>query len=308
MRGCGFKCLEWFGFSGGSLSPVYLGGMGAERWRVEASDGHGVELLVHGPSEPRAVLLFVCALGVEARYYEPFGEALEERGIALAMCDLRGNGTSSLRPSRRIDFGYREIVELDIPAALDVVRERLPSVPLFVGGHSLGGQLMMLHLASARPEVAGTVFVACAVPYYRNWHGTARQYIRLATVLFPVAGAVLGYVPGKRLGFGGAIEARTLMRDWSHNARTARYEPRGSYVDYEEALRQAELDFVTVSVDTDAMAPPNAVEFMFEKLPKSRGTRVHAHLSEPHPAAHMRWARDPAEVVEAVSSWIATRL
>lgn len=254
------------------------------------------------------MLLFVCALGVEARYYAPFGEALAARGIALAMCDLRGNGTSELRPSRQVDFGYREIVELDIPSALAVVRERLPDVPLFVGGHSLGGQLMMLHLAAQAPDVAGTVFVACAIPYYRNWQGRARLYIRLATVLFPTAGALLGYVPGKRLGFGGAIEARTLMRDWCHNARTARYEPRGSEIDYESALRKTTLEFLTVSIDTDAMAPPKAVEFTFEKLPKSNGVRAHARLSSPHPAAHMRWARDADEVVEAVDAWVSARL
>ena len=109
-------------------------------------------------------------------------------------------------------------------------------------------------------------------------------------------------MPGKRLGFGGEAEARTLMRDWSHNARTARYEPIGSNVDYEAALREVELELLTVNIDTDEMAPPNAVDFTFEKLPKSRGKRVEARLSEPHPAAHMRWARDPSEVTRGPAS------
>ena len=129
---------------------------------------------------------------------------------------------------------------------------------------------------------------------------------KIASGIFPIAGALLGYVPGKRLGFGGGAEARTLMRDWSHNARTARYEPIGSNVDYEAALREVELELLTVNIDTDEMAPPNAVDFTFEKLPKSRGKRVEARLSAPHPAAHMRWARDPSEVVAAVSAWIAS--
>jgi predicted alpha/beta hydrolase len=275
-----------------------------ERWRVRAHDRHELELLVHKPSEPRAALLFMCALGVEARYYAPFGRAMASKGFALAMCDLRGNGTSSLRPSRSVDFGYREIVELDIPAAVSVVRERMPGVPLYVGGHSLGGQLMILHLAAAKPPIAGTVLVACAIPYYRNYRGRSRRFIKLATRLLPFSGSVLGYVPGKRLGFGGETEARTLMRDWSHNARTARYEPVGSEVDYETALRDAELDLITVNIAKDEMAPAEAVDFMFEKLPRSRGRRVEARLSEPHRAAHMRWARDPHEVVAAIASWI----
>ena len=273
---------------------------------MRAADDHELELLVHAPPEPRAVLLFMCALGVEARYYGPFGEAMAAEGLALAMCDLRGNGTSSLRPSRSTDFGYREIVELDIPAAFEVVRKQMPGVPLYAGGHSLGGQLMLLHLATHKPVIAGTILIACAIPYYRNWEGRSRRFIQLASRIFPIAGALLGYVPGKRLGFGGESEARTLMRDWSHNARTARYEPVGSSVDYEAALREVELELLTVNVATDEMAPPKAVDFTFEKLPKSRGKRVEAHLSEPHPAAHMRWARDPAEVAAAVSAWIAS--
>ena len=56
---------------------------------------------------------------------------------------------------------------------------------------------------------------------------------------------MLGYVPGDRLGFGGT-EARTLMRDWAHNGRTARYEPIGSDVNYESALRELQVDLVTV--------------------------------------------------------------
>lgn len=278
------------------------------RWTVEASDGHTFELLVEAPDEPVAGVLFVCALGVEASYYTPFAKALSREGVLVAMCDLRGNGTSSVRPRRGVDFGYREIVELDIPAAVRVVREKTPVIPLYLGGHSLGGQLAMLHVAAARPSVRGMVLVACAIPYYRNWSGTSRAYIQVLSRLFPVLGAVLGYVPGHRFGFGG-VEARTLMRDWSLNARTARYEPIGSTIDYEAALAAVEVDLVTVNVDGDAMAPPDAVDFMFDKVPRANGARIEAKLSEPvsGPAAHMRWARDSDDVVRVVSGWLAAR-
>jgi predicted alpha/beta hydrolase len=278
----------------------------SERWPVRASDGHQFEILVEVPENPRAVLLFACAMGVDASYYAPFAEALSAEGILLAMCDLRGHGTSSLRPRRGVDFGYRECVELDIPAAVDLAKERTDGLPLYVGGHSLGGQLMVLHVAAARPNISGMVLVACAIPYYRNWHGRSRVIIRTVATLFPAVGFVLGYVPGNRLGFGGT-EARTLMRDWAHNAKTARYEPIGSEVDYEAALRTLEVDLFTANIDGDEMAPGNAVAFMFEKVPGARGSRVEAKLSEQKPAAHMRWARDPIEVVRAISTWIAER-
>lgn len=278
----------------------------SERWPVRASDGHQLELLVEVPENPRAVLLFTCAMGVDASYYAPFAEALSAEGILLAMCDLRGHGTSSLRPRRGVDFGYRECVELDVPAAVDLVKERTDGLSLYVGGHSLGGQLMVLHVAAARPDISGMVLVACAIPYYRNWQGRNRVIIRTLATLFPAVGFVLGYVPGNRLGFGG-IEARTLMRDWAHNAKTARYELIGSEVDYEAALRTLEVDLFTANIDGDEMAPANAVEFMFEKVPGARGSRVEAKLSEQKPPEHMRWARDPNDVVRAISTWTAER-
>jgi predicted alpha/beta hydrolase len=274
-----------------------------ERWPVHADDGHAFELLVAKPQNARAALLFVSAMGVEAGYYERFAQALSDRGVLVALCDLRGHGTSSLRPRRGVDFGYREIVEIDIPAAQSVVEHRIGTLPLYLGGHSLGGQLMMLHVAAATPRIAGMVLVACAIPYHRRWTGKTRAQIRIATFVLPAAGFLLGYVPGGRLGFGGT-EARTLMRDWSHNARTGRYEPVGSEVDYEAALAALRVALVTVNVDGDEMAPSKAVDFVFDKVPHARGRRVEVPLAKTGPGAHFRWAKDPGHVVRAVAEWI----
>ena len=279
----------------------------SERWPVRADDGHEIQLLVEKPLRPRAALLFACAMGVDASYYVPFARAMSERGFLVAVCDLRGHGTSNVRPRRGVDFGYCEIVERDMPAAVSVVRARADGLPLYLGGHSLGGQLMMLHVAATRPQIDGMALVACAIPFFKNWSGRPRAFIRWASLVFPIAGALLGYVPGDRLGFGGT-EARTLMRDWAHNAMTARYDLIGSNVDYEAALANLEVELVTINIDGDEMAPPNAVDFMFDKVPKARGVRLEATLSERRPAAHMRWARDPQDVVRLLAEWFEGRL
>ena len=61
---------------------------------------------------------------------------------------------------------------------------------------------------------------------------------------------------------------------------------------------------LTVNIAGDEMGPANAVDFTFEKVPKLRGTRVEAKLSEKKPGAHVRWARDCREVVQALSASI----
>ena len=105
--------------------------MVGERWPVRVSDGPTFELTVGRPSQPEAVLFFVPAMGVEASYYGPFIEALSQRGVLVAICDLRGHGTSSLRPRRSVDFGYREIVELDYVGRANVEPARLQNAMPF---------------------------------------------------------------------------------------------------------------------------------------------------------------------------------
>ena len=87
--------------------------------RVQATDGHQWTLLVRQPTEPpRMHLLWLPALGVAARHYLPFAEALAARGVAVYLHEWRGNGSSSLRPSHTQDWGYRELLELDLPASI----------------------------------------------------------------------------------------------------------------------------------------------------------------------------------------------
>jgi predicted alpha/beta hydrolase len=89
---------------------------------------------------------------------------------------------------------------------------------------------------------------------------------------------------------------------------TARYDLIGSNVDYEAALANLEVELVNINIDGDEMAPPNAVDFMFDKVPKARGVRLEATLSERRPGAHMRWARDPQDVVRRLAEWFEGRL
>ena len=94
------------------------------------------------------------------RYYEPVLRALWAAGLNAAVFDLRGNGESSVTASRVIDFGYNEILTRDFPRAIDEAAKLFPSCPVFILGHSLGGQLACLYAASAGARIAGVILVA----------------------------------------------------------------------------------------------------------------------------------------------------
>jgi alpha-beta hydrolase superfamily lysophospholipase len=64
---------------------------------VVSADGHRSHLLARIPPSPTATLLWFGGMGIAARHYVPFAEALAERGIAVFAPDWRGLGSSSVR-------------------------------------------------------------------------------------------------------------------------------------------------------------------------------------------------------------------
>src|SRR5579872_7210420 len=117
---------------------------------VTAGDGATSEARVFAPrTEAEHAILFMPAMGTPARAYDRFGAALAARGVGVVLGDHRGTGSSALRASRKVDFGYAEMLERDWPALVAILASRFPRARAIVGGHSLGGQLAMLHVARA---------------------------------------------------------------------------------------------------------------------------------------------------------------
>ncbi|MCH9687878.1 MAG: alpha/beta fold hydrolase [Deltaproteobacteria bacterium] len=270
---------------------------------VTAADGVTSALSVWLPPSPKTVMLFHAGLGVAAGYYRPFAEALAAKGHAVAVMDPRGVGSSSVRPSRGVDFGYHELVALEIPAAWAVLRERFDGVPAVMGGHSLGAQLTVLAGPVLPPWVSGVVLVAAGSLFHRNWSGLARWRVLVAGSVFPTLGRVFGRFPGKAVGFGG-WEARTLMRDWGHCARTGRYRLHGSDRDWEAEASTQTRPVLTITMATDDWAPPVAMRHLVDKMPRAPVDRHHVQLDDGRGMAHFRWARDPERVVAVVDPWL----
>lgn len=271
-------------------------------------DGVRSTLRVFAPTEPRSVLLYMCGLGIEAGYYEPFGRAMAEAGHALVLLEVRGVGSSSVRASRRVDYGYRELVELEIPTAIEAVRAAFEGVPLFVGGHSLGAQATVLAGASLPADVRGLVLVAGGSVWYRNWEGRMRHYVRLAGLVFPVVSSVVGWFPGRHVGFG-EREARTLMRDWSTCASTGRYRLGGEGPDWEAAAREQRRPTLGLTIEGDEWAPATSMAHLCSKMPRVEATlRSVALRGVVGGNPHFRWARAPQPVVEAIDAWLREHL
>jgi len=251
------------------------------------------------------ILLCLPAMGAAAGYYTPFAQALAAQGLGMAaLLDLRGQGASSAR-ARRDDFGYREILEFDIPAAIARLRKVFGARPLYVVGHSLGGQLALFSAARPGPRPDGLVLIAAGTAYWRDWPAHQQRAARLGFLGVRTAARLLPFYPGTRLGFGGD-QPRRLMRDWGRVTREGRYAPEGSDFDYEGAARTLALPVLSIGIGEDPIAPGSAREALLARLPRSAVTRVEIEGVREHTPwkRHFSWARRPEEAVGALTSWL----
>jgi predicted alpha/beta hydrolase len=272
---------------------------------LRMTDGASADLVLYRPTgKETAALLWVPALGVAARHYEPFALALAAHGIAVAVHEWRGIGSSDRRASRRSNWGYRELLGDDLPASLRALREAVPSVPLYVGGHSLGGQLATVLASITTLPLAGLALVGSGSPYWRNF----KPWVGLALVAAPLLANLLGRLPGRRIGFGGN-EARGVIGDWSRSGRSGRYAGRGIDVDLEAALRTQRAPVLALRLRDDWFGPEASLAFLLGKMPDAPR---HIEVIGPDdlagaPADHFAWMKVPNDIARRLAEWIHRR-
>jgi predicted alpha/beta hydrolase len=230
-----------------------------------ADDGHTFRLLLRAPAAPVASLLWLPALGVAARHYLPFADALAAHGIAMFVHEWRGHGSSAQRAGRDSDWGYRTLLQTDLPASVDAIHARFPGLPAIVGGHSLGAQLAACLLA-LRPDTAQRLWiVASGAPYWRAFPGPRAWLLPLAYRFLTWAADRRGALPGRTLGFGGN-EARGVMRDWARTGLSGRYAGAGMDRDLEAALAGVRVDVDAVLFADDWLAPRSSLDWLLAKM------------------------------------------
>ncbi|MCF7750099.1 alpha/beta fold hydrolase [Bacillus subtilis subsp. subtilis] len=265
---------------------------------VVAADGHRFELLARVPAQPRAQLLWLPALGVAARHYLPLADALAAHGVAVYLHEWRGNGSSSQRPSREQDWGYREILMHDLPASVAAIDggARLARI---IGGHSLGGQLACCFAGLHPGGFQRLWLVASGTPFWRMFPAPRGWALPLIYRFLPWLAQRQGVLHGRRLGFGGT-EARGLIGDWAKVGLNNHYAGVGITQDLEAGLRQVQSRATAVVMAQDWLAPPRSMQGLLDKLPQ-----VDARLDVLDAATlgtradHFAWMKSP-EAVAAV--------
>ena len=108
-------------------------------------------------AEAKAVVCLVHGLGEHCGRYAHVAEAFNRAGYALMTCDLRGHGKSEGKRGHAAN--YTALMD-DIFQLLETAKEQYPDLPVFLYGHSLGGNLAIHYALRRLPKLAGIVATA----------------------------------------------------------------------------------------------------------------------------------------------------
>jgi predicted alpha/beta hydrolase len=182
------------------------------RVTIPAKDGYALAAYrFDPPGVPRASVVIAPAMAVPQSFYAPFAAYLAAQGYAAWTFDFRGIGESLQGSLRGIKADLSDWLTRDYDAVINAAADAQPGQPLFVVGHSFGGQTAPL--LPARQRLAGLVNIAVGSGSLR--HNTPRirrsapfMWYLLAPLLCPL----FGYFPGERLGVIGNLPSGAMFQ------------------------------------------------------------------------------------------------
>lgn len=125
-------------------------------------------------------------------------EGLAARGIVAATFDFPYMSAGKRVPDKA------PVLEAAWRVAIDNARERMPGVPLFIGGKSMGGRIASHVASQGCPGLAGLVFLG--YPLHPPGKPDPRRDAHLPAIAEPML-----FVQGSRDAFGTSAEIRALV-------------------------------------------------------------------------------------------------
>lgn len=119
---------------------------------------HAVEWKPEG--QPKAALLLVHGIGEHTGRYQHVAQVLTDSGFSVTGFDLRGHGKSE--GLRGHSPSYDAFMD-DIRNGLSNVQKNFPGIPVFLYGHSLGGNLVLYYSVTQSKIPQGGIVTAPAL-------------------------------------------------------------------------------------------------------------------------------------------------
>lgn len=252
---------------------------------VFAVDGYPLEASAWiGQSETffttRPVVIINPATSVHSRYYNHFANYLYANGFDVVTYDYRGIGNSRHGSLRGFDASWIDWGTKDFEGVLRFVAARFRGQPIHVVAHSVGG--FLVGLAESNHLVSRVFTMGAQFAYWKDYARHRRWSMFWQWhVLMPTLAAILGYFPGKRLGW---LEdtPKGVVSDWT--ARHPRFEdayqtgrramPPEQRQELVARFAQMKGEILALSVTDDAFGTIPAINRLLDYFKDSQTTHL----------------------------------
>lgn len=131
-------------------------------------------------SAVRAVVCIIHGMGEHSGRYEHVAEVMTEAGMAVMAIDQQGHGKSG---GKRGHMESLESVMQDAAKLIDEAAKNYPNAPIFLYGHSMGGNVVLNCTLRLKPPIKGLIVsspwlrLAFEPPAVKEWLGRAAARI-----------------------------------------------------------------------------------------------------------------------------------
>ena len=207
------------------------------------------------PTTDAPVVLMSGAAAVPHGYYSHFARFLTSRGAAAVLTyDYRGIAGSAGDRKRWPELSMKDWALLDMPAAMDALREVYPDRTLVGMGHSYGGQA--LGLVGRSNEFRRYATAATMSGYWRDLGTPLAVLLQTRFVGAPLS-RVLGNVPAWA-GLGEAMPG-TIFREWTKWITTPDYFFSDPSLPQTARFADVQTAILSIGLDDDDWANPVSV-------------------------------------------------
>ncbi|HEY0975363.1 MAG TPA: alpha/beta fold hydrolase [Solimonas sp.] len=240
-------------------------------------------------SPTRGAIVIAPALGVPRAFYTRYAAYLASRGYHALLFDYRGIGGSGaeidLAEVRLEHWGER-----DLQAALIAARREFGVGPLYLVGHSIGGQVPGLSPASE--GLSGLVLVAASAPHPSRYRLRDRLPIEFMwRVLVPLLGRGRVF-PARKVGFASVDLPGSVVRRWRDWGLTRDYLFDGRHGLDTARYARLHQPVLAYSFADDAYASREAVSALLAHYPAARIEHRHVEPMAGKRLGHFGYFRD----------------
>ncbi len=151
---------------------------------LEAKSSYQIFSQIWEPENPaKGVIILVHGLGEHSdRYCTHFANFFSNEGYSILAFDLPGHGQSSGKKGH-----IKEYDDFDklLSTGISYAKNKYPSLPVFVYGHSLGGLIALEYSIQVKPNINGVIASAPVLDVYEPIHPAKLLLAKIMNIVFP---------------------------------------------------------------------------------------------------------------------------